>query len=119
MIGNRKQWLVVASCLLLSPSLASAAWNAPWYHTFGRWIGYGFGDGYHACPDPSWKSRGPAWPHNGEFRMVTPHCPTCAPSMPTPAVPSFGMPTPAVAEPAQTVTKRGLPGLEGPPPRRR
>lgn len=93
----------VAICwLVASNSWVSAAWNEPWYHTFGRWIGYGFGDGYHACPDANC---GPCQAHGSAFtdNWTTSDCPSCnqGPS-PTPIVP------------VPSVTQRGLPGLDAP-----
>lgn len=92
--------------LLATQSWANAAWNEPWYHAFGRWIGYGFGDGYHACPDATCgpcQARGSApvdaWPTSG--------CPTCTQG----STQGFA-PTPA--QPVPAVSQRGLPGLDAP-----
>jgi len=52
------RWIV--ALILLSPSVVRAEWN-PSEH-FGRWIGYGFGDGYHRCPCPATcESSQPPW----------------------------------------------------------
>ena len=36
--------------LLCGTQLANAEWNAGHWTNFGRWWGFGFGDGYHSCP---------------------------------------------------------------------
>ena len=65
MDATARKLIIAASLLMLAISPAAAAHPGLYAHHFGRWIGYGWSDGYHAydsCPNcPRRAAKSPTW----------------------------------------------------------
>ncbi|MCA9196891.1 MAG: hypothetical protein KDA87_05105 [Planctomycetales bacterium] len=103
--------LLFTTVSIFTSQVADAAWPSTPHQEFLRWTGYGYGDGYHACPTYSSPTLPalPAVPQgSGSFQKyqcascnsAAPSCSTCSPLVaPSIRMPSLSIPVPSLPHP--------------------
>ncbi|MCA9171905.1 MAG: hypothetical protein KDB23_29755 [Planctomycetales bacterium] len=76
---SRRNWMLVGATLAMLLSGHSVEASNSLLTDFSRWIGYGFGDGYHSCPCPDQLGTGCQTCPRGDLFSTGAACQSCQP----------------------------------------